>query len=183
MERLIEIPKGIEVFVSDNNIRIKGPAGELSRDVNPDLKLGSKENKIILASSSDRRKILAVLGTENSHIKNMLVGVVSGWEARLKAVYSHFPVKITKEGSLIVIKNFMGERNSRIAHIVGDSDVEIKKDDLIITGLSRYDVGQTAANIELITKVKGFDRRVFQDGCHLTEKTHPRQLEKTAGKD
>jgi large subunit ribosomal protein L6 len=53
---------------------------------------------------------------------------------------------------------------------VGDSLVAIKGDELIVTGINKEHVGQTAANIEQATRIKGRDPRVFQDGIYLTEK-------------
>ena len=64
----------------------------------------------------------------------------------------------------------MGERNPRKARIVGQTKVDIKKDEIIVTGIDKEDVGQTSANIELATKVTGYDRRIFQDGCYITQK-------------
>lgn len=88
----------------------------------------------------------------------------------MKVVYVYFPVSIKVEGDKVVISNFCGERKPRIAKIVGDTKVEVKEDDIIVSGINVEEVGQTAANIEQATKVKGKDPRVFLDGIYVYEK-------------
>lgn len=177
MEKTVEIPDRVSVSMEGENLLVKGPKGELRKELKG-VKMTVKDNEVILKSASDRRKDKAMLGTWRSHTENMIIGVTVGWEARMKMVYSHFPVKFGVERKKIVIQNFMGERSQREAKIFGASTkVEVKKDDVIITGIDKEDVGQTAANIELACKVKGYDRRVFQDGCHLVQKTRPIETE------
>ncbi len=173
-EKTIVIPEGVEVKIEGNTLVVKGPKGELSREFkHSDIKKQIKEGKIALSSGTDRRKLNALLGTWVSHIRNMITGVTSGWEAKLKIVYSHFPIKVSVEGDRVVIGNFMGRKSNITSKIAGDVKVEVKKDEIIVSGIDKGLVGQTAANIEIATKVTGYDRRVFQDGCHLIEKCRP----------
>ena len=112
----------------------------------------------------------AMVGTITSHIKNMIHGVTDGYEYQMKIVFSHFPIKVSVKGDELVIENFLGERHPRKAMILGDTKVSVKGDELSLSGIDREQVGQTAANIEQATKVKGFDIRVFQDGIYITAK-------------
>ena len=70
----------------------------------------------------------------------------------------------------LIINNFLGERKPRSARILPGAKVEIGKDEVSITGIDKEQVGQTMANIEQATKVRGFDIRIFQDGIYLVEK-------------
>jgi len=90
----------------------------------------------------------------------------------MKIVYAHFPmtVKATQSQNKVIIENFLGERYPRTAKIIGHSQVEIQGDEVIITGINKEEVGQTMANIEQATKIKGRDPRVFQDGIYLVAK-------------
>ena len=76
----------------------------------------------------------------------------------------------SQTGAIVTIDNFLGERTPRKSKVFGDSKVSIKGDKVSVTGTSLEFVSQTAANIELATKVKGRDRRVFQDGIYLISK-------------
>ncbi|MBI5554191.1 MAG: 50S ribosomal protein L6, partial [Candidatus Diapherotrites archaeon] len=58
----------------------------------------------------------------------------------------------------------------RIARIVGGTKVSVKGKELVISSSNKEDAGQTAANIENATRVKGKDIRVFQDGVYITAK-------------
>ena len=58
-------------------------------------------------------------------------------------------------------------RSPRIAEIRGVTKVSVKGDRVILNGIDKRDLGDTAANIERATKIKGFDLRVFQDGIYI----------------
>ena len=94
----------------------------------------------------------------------------------MKIVYSHFPITVKVEGKKILIENFQGERASRVSMIRGNTKVDVKGDDVIITGPVLTDVSQTAANIQLKSKVKNKDHRVFLDGVYRYFKSN--QIEK-----
>ncbi len=171
-EKNVEIPEGVNVRVDGNNLVVSGPKGQLERVFKHHMvKLELKDNVVRVFSDSDRRKQKALVGTWAAHIRNMIGGVTKGWEARLRAVYSHFPMKLNIEGDMFVVQNFLGEKSPRTAKILPGVDVKIEKNDIIVTGIDRERVGETASNIEISTKVTGYDRRVFQDGCYLVQKT------------
>jgi large subunit ribosomal protein L6 len=64
----------------------------------------------------------------------------------------------------------LGEKYPRVAKIVGRTQVRVDGDEILVSGISKEEVGQTAINIERATAVRYRDRRVFQDGCYLVEK-------------
>jgi large subunit ribosomal protein L6 len=171
LEKTIDVPENVEAKLDGRELIVRGPKGELRRMfLYPGIDMKVSGGKITVSTKSKKRNVQAIVGTFVAHARNMLDGVVSGWEARLKVIYSHFPMKLNVDGDKIVVNNFLGGRAERRSAIVGESKVEIQKDEVIVTGIDREDVGQTAANLEQTTRVKGFDRRVFQDGCHLTQK-------------
>ena len=88
----------------------------------------------------------------------------------MKVVFAHFPITVKVEGKNIIIENFQGERAPRKTIIVGNTKVIPKGEDVILTGEVWTDITQTAANIELKTKVKNKDHRVFLDGIYVFEK-------------
>jgi large subunit ribosomal protein L6 len=89
----------------------------------------------------------------------------------MKIVYAHFPITVKTKDDQVLVENFQGERAQRIAKIHGNTKVVSKGDDLILTGPVLTDVSQTAAEIELKTKVKGKDHRVFLDGIYIYSKS------------
>ena len=117
------------------------------------------------------KKDKAMVGTIKSHVSNMIYGVKHGFTYKMKIVYAHFPMTVKVKGNIVSIDNFLGERSPRTAKIIGDVKVSVKGDDVTITGINKEHVGQTMANIEQATKIKGRDPRIFQDGIYLVDKT------------
>jgi len=175
MKRIVNIPEKIEVEINNFKVRIKGPKGSLERDFSSpifknEITIKKEDNKILLSTESDKRKIKSMLGTIEAHIKNMFTGLIEGYTAKLKIVYAHFPFTLKISGKEILINNFLGEKVPRKTRIINDCKVEIQGDEIIITGIDRESVGQTAANMEKSTWIKARDRRVFVDGIFITKK-------------
>ena len=173
MKHEIKIPEGVEASVENNIFIVKGSKGELNRtfkDHNIVFKV--ETGKILLSSEIVRKKTKAMLGTWRAHIKNMITGVDKGWKGELKVVYSHFPVKLKADNNMLVIENFIGGRSPRTVPIPEDLKVEIKGTEIFVLGIDKEKVGQLCARIEQITKIKGFDRRIFQDGAYITKKPY-----------
>lgn len=174
MEKIVEIPEGVTVKLEGRELIVSGLRGELRKNIRGGpVRIEVSEDRVVVSSENDRRKVKAYAGTWASHLRNMITGVTNGWDAKLKIVYSHFPMKFTVEGDTVRIGNFLGERQDRTAKVRGDVKVELKKDIVIVSGNDKEEVGQAAAVIETAAKVKGFDKRVFQDGSHLIQKTSP----------
>ncbi|MFQ5976128.1 MAG: 50S ribosomal protein L6 [Candidatus Hydrothermarchaeales archaeon] len=171
IEEVIEIPEGISIEVEDGDVCVKGPKGEVTKELHyPGIKLHKEDDSVIIETENPKKIQKALVGTYASHIKNMIKGVTEGFEYKLKIVYAHFPMSVKVGEGIVEINNFLGEKVPRTASIVGNSTVSVKGSAVVVTGNSIEDVGQTAGNIELATKVKKRDRRVFQDGIYLIER-------------
>lgn len=170
-KRTIGIPEGVNVNIDKLNVSISGPNGQLQRELwYPGIAIKRNDSEVVVMTDMPRREQLAMLGTLESHLKNMITGVTKGYEYTMKVVYSHFPIQLKTEGQQVIIGNFLGEKRARKANIQGNTKVMIKGDQVIISGMNKEDVGQTAANIRQATKIKRFDLRVFQDGVYLVER-------------
>ena len=171
-KRTIEIPQGVNINIDNLNISISGPQGQLQKKLwYPGVAIKKSDSEVVVETNIPRREQLAILGTYESHLKNMITGVTKGYEYTMKVVYSHFPIQIKTEGNKVIIANFLGEKKARKANIQGNTKVTIKGDHVILNGINKEDVGQTAANIRTATKIKRFDPRVFQDGVYLVEQS------------
>ena len=72
----IEIPAGVTVKVSDNNVvTVKGPKGELSQAVNPEFDIKVEDNHIVITRPSDDREHRAQHGLYRALVHNMVVGI------------------------------------------------------------------------------------------------------------
>jgi len=170
--QVVEIPDGVEVEIEGNTVRVKGPKGELARTMprTSGVIMRKEDNKVVVEAFFANARKRALVGTIAAHIRNMIRGVTKGYRYKLKIIYSHFPVKVKVEGDKVVISNFLGEKAPRIAQIMPGVTVKVKGSDVIVEGIDIEAVGQTAANIELATKITEFDRRKFMDGIYIYEK-------------
>jgi large subunit ribosomal protein L6 len=167
----ITIPTGVEANVSGSTITIKGKLGEVKKEFPPEkLKVKKKDGAVVLSVESDHKKQLAMLGTWSGHLRNMVAGVTEGVKYKMKVVYSHFPMTVKTQGDMILIENFLGERFPRKTKILKNVKVDIKGQDITISGFDLEKVSQTAANLEQVTKIRKLDPRVFQDGIYIVEK-------------
>ena len=169
--KVVEVPEGVQVEVEGKVVKVRGPLGELKRDFShAPVEIRLDGNKVIVEAYWPKKRERAMIGTVAAHIRNMITGVTKGFTYKMKIVFTHFPIQVTVEGDKVVIRNFLGERAPRIAKILPGVKVEVQKEDVLVKGIDIEAVGQTAANIEQATKVKGKDVRVFLDGIYIYEK-------------
>lgn len=167
----LDLPQGVSASFRDRTLTVKGKLGSARKEfgrIHVDIEVPG--SSVVIKPFTTKKKDVVPANTVHSIIRNMVTGVTQGYIYKLKIVYAHFPVTVAAKGSNIVIENFMGERSPRISKIVGDCKVKVEGDDIIVSGVSLEDVGQTAANAELATKVKRKDQRIFLDGVYVYEK-------------
>ena len=172
--KTVEIPEGVDVEIDGSKVTVRGPKGELTRvfPVPKGVILRKENGKVIVETYFANARRRAMVGTLAAHIRNMIVGVTKGYRYKLKIIYSHFPMKLEIKNDKLIINNFLGEKAPRVAKILPGVKVSIdnKNKDVIVEGIDIEKVGQTAANIELATKIKDKDRRKFMDGIYIYEK-------------
>ncbi len=170
-QRQVEFPEGVTASMESRSLTVKGKLGTARKNfekVNINLEMAG--NKVMLSPFSKKKKDNVIVNTVASIINNMITGVTQGYTYRLKVVYAHFPISVKTKGDEIHVENFVGERSPRVAKIVGACKVSIEGDDILVKGVSVEDVSQTAANVELATKIKRKDQRIFLDGVYIYAK-------------
>ena len=76
----IEVPQGVTIEVaSDNTIIVKGPVGELTQKVDPDIKIKIEEGVISISRPTEQKRHKALHGLYRSLINNMIIGVSQGY--------------------------------------------------------------------------------------------------------
>jgi len=168
----IEIPEGIEVSIDSevSSIKIKGPKGTVER-VFP-IEIRKEGNNLVLESKNATKNEKRTLKTTKAHLINMLKGANEGYEYLLQICSVHFPITVSADKEYVNIKNFIGETVPRKAKILPDVQVKIEGDIVKVTSANKEAGGQTAANIELATKIKNRDRTRFQDGIWIIRKAN-----------
>ena len=164
--------EGITAEYAANILTVKGPAGQVQRTINvPFITLQVDNAQLILASTRTSSKEKKMMGTLKAHLNNMIKGVTNPHRYKLKVCSGHFPMTVTLSGNKLTVKNFFSEKVPREVIIPGDVKVEIKGSDLEVTSPDRESAGKCASSIEQLTRRTGFDRRIFQDGIYIVEKS------------
>ncbi|WP_428324256.1 50S ribosomal protein L6 [Nitrosopumilus sp.] len=171
MQDQVTIPEGVTVTQNKNMLLFEGPLGKTHKNFRKiPVKIEIADGKINLKTIGERKRDYAILHTARSIIRNICEGLIEGYTIKMKVVFAHFPITVKVEGKKVLIENYQGERAPRSTHIMGNTKVIPKGEDVLLTGEVWTDITQTAANIELKTKVKNKDHRVFLDGIYVYEK-------------
>jgi large subunit ribosomal protein L6 len=171
MEKIITIPEGVNFVVDGMRVTAKGDGKELSKTFNAkNVNISLEGDKITIKTQKENKRELKMLGTIVAHMNNMIKGLTEGFNYKMEIATVHFPMTVKEENGILLIKSLLGEKVDRQAKILPDVKLEIKGSAIEISSHDIEAAGQTAANIEKATKVKGRDRRIFQDGIFLTEK-------------
>lgn len=177
----VRVPEEIHVTVKGQDITLKGPKGELTKKIKSHRITLSNEGNVIKIEGKPKNKQTDVLvETTSAQIRNMSEGLLFGYKYIMKAMYSHFPMSLQVEKGNVNVKNFLGEKFPRKAKIIGNTKVDVKGQDIVVSGINKDDVGQTASNLELRTKVKNKDIRRYQDGVFIVERTNIEEKNKPA---
>ena len=167
----LEIPDDVSAEKDHLDLTVEGPNGSVTRRLwYPDVSVTVVDDQVVIESEADDANTRATLGTFESHVENMFYGVTEGWVYEMEIFYAHFPMQVTVEGDEVVIENFLGERAPRTVPVRGDTEVQVDGEEITLSGPDKEAVGQTAADIEQLTRVNDKDTRVFQDGVYITQK-------------
>jgi large subunit ribosomal protein L6 len=83
----ISLPEGVSIDIDENNlVVIKGPQGELSQQVNKDIKIKVEDGQISFERPTEQREHKAMHGLYRSLVNNMVIGVSQGYEIKQELV-------------------------------------------------------------------------------------------------
>jgi large subunit ribosomal protein L9e len=110
-----------------------------------------------------KKKRLAAIRTAVSHVQNMITGVTKGFEYKMRLVYAHFPINanIENKGTIIELRNFLGEKRVRVVNMLPGVTIERStgvKDELVLTGNDIENVSRSAALIHQVRALRALAR-------------------------
>jgi large subunit ribosomal protein L6 len=171
IEKRVTIPDGVQLKLDGSVLKVKGPNGELERNLwFPQVTVRIEDGDVVISTGSERKRVMAIVGTFAAHVTNMCTGVTRGFEYRMIVVYSHFPIQLKLQGRRLEITNFLGEKKPRYAGIEDGVTAKVGNDEVVLTGIDKELLGITSANIEHATKIRNRDPRIFQDGIYIVHK-------------
>ncbi|OGB90567.1 50S ribosomal protein L6 [candidate division WOR-1 bacterium RIFCSPHIGHO2_01_FULL_53_15] len=152
-KRALEIPKGVDVKVTDGVVNVKGPKGALTQAYDKRVEIKVEGGKVLTLYSGSDRSGLALQGLYNSLIKNMLAGVTAGFEKDLEMVGVGYRAQM--QGKKLQLQ-------AGYSHLVdfdppaGIEFVVTANTKIKIKGFDRQVVGQVAADIRAAREVEPY---------------------------
>lgn len=141
----ITIPQGVDVKISPTNlVTVKGPLGELSKQIDKDLKIEIEDGTLTVDRPSDLKRFKALHGLSRALINNLVEGVTKGYEKKLQIVGVGY--RASKKGKTLDLQ--LG-----FSHPVAMEDPEgittecPSNTEIVIKGIDKQKVGNYAAKI------------------------------------
>ncbi len=150
----IDIPQGVEINVSKGNlVTVKGPKGELTQQVDPDLIIKIEDGVLTLERPTEQKRHKSMHGLYRSLIANMVEGVTKGFKKELELVGVGY--RASNTGQLLELQ--LGYSHPIMFYIPDEVKVEavMEKGKNPIVKLESIDkqlVGQIAAKIRAFRK-------------------------------
>ena len=143
--RILTIPAGVTIDVNDTVVTVKGPKGELSTNIDKNIKVEVEGTELKITRKNDSFK--TVHGTANANIKNMMVGVSTGFEKKLEAVGVGYRFAV-KGNEIVVSAGYSHPVNVKVPE--GITVESPSNTELFIKGANKQLVGEFAANVRKI---------------------------------
>ncbi|MFT4325881.1 MAG: 50S ribosomal protein L6 [Candidatus Woesearchaeota archaeon] len=167
----IELPEGVTVSFADKILSVKGPKGELSRQLySPAISFTVDNGVLSVSSKNVGKKEKMLFGTFTAHAKNMVKGVTEGFTYKLKICSGHFPMSVKVQGNTVSLSNYLGEKVPRLLSIKDGVSVKVEGDIITVEAIDKELAGTVASDIEILARLPDKDRRIYQDGIFITNK-------------
>ena len=141
----IAIPAGVTVTIAENNVvSVKGPKGELVRELPVEMEIKEEEGKIIVARPNDLKRMKALHGLTRTLIANMITGVTAGYEKKLEV--NGVGYRAAKAGKKLTL-NLGYSHPVEMEDPEGIETVMEGQNIIIVKGIDKEKVGQFAAEI------------------------------------
>lgn len=170
--KAIAIPSGVTVTVDPEWITVKGAKGELKEPMQSGIEVVVADGQVKVTRSSEAKETKSKHGLMRSLINNMIEGVTQGYEVKLEMVGTGY--RVMQQGSKLVLSVGFShpvnvEQPKGVTFTVdGNTKISVK-------GISKYLVGQTAANIRRIKPPEPYKGKgIRYAGEHVARKVGKR---------
>ncbi|MGH8907761.1 MAG: 50S ribosomal protein L6 [Egibacteraceae bacterium] len=145
----VPIPTGVAITIEGQTLRVRGPRGELEQAIHPDITVTVDGGQIRVTRPDDEREHRALHGLFRSLIANMVVGVTEGYQRRLEIVGVGY--RAAKQGDGLRLQ--LGYSHPVDVEAPAGIFFEVPTPTRItVSGASKQQVGQVAANIRALRK-------------------------------
>ena len=145
----IAVPSGVDVTIDGRQVTIKGPKGELTRELHPDMTVVRKDGSIVVRRPTEQKQHKQLHGLTRTLVNNMVVGVTTGYRK---------PLEITGVGYRAALVGRKLQLNLGYSHpieIEPPPGVSFELENptrLTVVGIDKELVGQIAARVRSTRK-------------------------------
>ena len=140
----IEIPEGVTVTYENHVMTVKGPKGELARELHPDMNTTVEGNVITVTRPSDDKAHRSLHGLTRALVANMVTGVATGFSKTLEI--NGVGYRAAKQGNKLVLT--LGFSHPVEMESPEGITVDVPAPNkIVVSGADKEIVGAVAANI------------------------------------
>jgi large subunit ribosomal protein L6 len=143
----ITVPAGVTVKITGNHVSAKGPKGELSRDIHPEISVAIEGSTITVSRPSDETLHKSLHGLSRTLVANMVEGVANGYKKVLEITGVGFKAEPKPFGLQLALGY---SHQIQYKAPVGIKLTAPQPTQVVIEGADKEKVGQVAAEIRLL---------------------------------
>ena len=145
--KVVVLPAGVEIKQDGNNITVKGPKGELTREFSSDIKMNIEGNEVTFTRPNDSKEMKTIHGTTRANFNNMIVGVSEGFQKALELIGVGYRAQV--QGNKLTL-NVGYSHPVEMTAPEGVTFEVPANTQVIVKGINKEVVGELAANIRVV---------------------------------
>lgn len=164
----IPVPSGVEVNIDKSHVIVKGPKGQLARDIVPDITVRQEEGQLLVERPTDAGRHRALHGLTRTLVANMVTGVSEGFSKTLEIVGVGYRAQL--KGSDLELA--LGYSHPVTIKAPDGIAFEVPMPTRIhVRGIDKQQVGETAAEIRDVRKPEPYKGKgIRYAGEHVRRK-------------
>jgi len=140
----IKLEEGVTVTIEGNKVTVKGPKGELTREIPEEILVTQKEDQLVLTIQRRNKSAPALWGLSRALLQNCVIGVLSGFEKKLELVGVGYKASMQGDKKLRID---VGYSHPIDMDVPEELIVVAEKNSITISGIDKQKVGEFAAKI------------------------------------
>ena len=145
----IPVPAGVDVTITGQTVKVKGPKGELSLTVARPIEVAVEENQVLVTRPDDERESRSLHGLTRTLINNNIIGVTQGYTKGLEVVGTGY--RVAQKGTAVEFA--LGFSHPVLVEPPAGITLTVEGNNkLTVSGIDKQAVGEAAANIRKIRK-------------------------------
>ena len=139
----VQVPKEVTIDISNQEIKVTGPKGNLSFKFDKTVEVVKKEDELIFKSDKNTKWGRSIWGTTRKIVDNMVKGVTQGWSKQLELVGTGYRAEVQGKTPVLTV----GYSHPTKIEAPEGISFKVEKGIVTVEGIDRHMVGQVSANI------------------------------------